>query len=601
MHHTARKLTLGALAAGLLLLPGAVAPGTAAAAIDPRFCSDGDLYGREGLTRTYELTCYGAEAVTLAEPPTGGTVGRLELVGQQLFLQFTPTAGRTAPGEIVLRVTGWGDTTDVRLPVTLTPRAQNTAPSCEPQTVRRRTDGLAPTTVTLTVMCTDAEHDMVTVDGAGPGTFTGTPVAARGGTASWGSVFLDYRTFGTRGTETAAIFATDDLGARSADAPLTVETGPDVDTPTVCMPSTYQEGAVPQIVPMRAGAVRRFALLCHDEDGDDIAAAVGDAPQHGQLSVVPTQTLRIGMGETESWYDVTYTPDGASDADDPFTLVTTTRGQQVTHRFAMRPVPAWLGNGPGCGHSGAAAIIDQDAVVELECDDPEGDPVTVRIAEQPPHGTVAVGPARTTAYGKQRLSLTYTPERGFKGTDTFQVEIGDGTSSLRLPIMLFVREAGPVWPAPPMPPAPKPAADGTVVVPKPVTPAEAARTALGGRAVRLVGRAGAARIYADQAVWKRGVSLTGRAPVLAIGCAEASCPVRTTVRVERGVKARAARTLRGTSGTVKGGAALPVRLTLTARDRKALRGKRGLKAAFTVTVGRGAKAKRTTVRVALRG
>lgn len=56
------------------------------------------------------------------------------------------------------------------------------------------------------------------------------------------------------------------------------------------------------------------------------------------------------------------------------------------------------------------AVLDNDS-------DPEDDPLTVTEATDPPNGTAAINPDNT---------VTYTPDAGFTGTDSFNYTISDG-------------------------------------------------------------------------------------------------------------------------------------------------------------------------------
>ena len=88
--------------------------------------------------------------------------------------------------------------------------------------------------------CRDDDGDEFILRGGGPGVHGESPmsVPAGGGVSNWW-----YRTATHAGTEQTTIFATDVLGARSADATLEVTVGPGVDRLPECRPNvTYSVG-----------------------------------------------------------------------------------------------------------------------------------------------------------------------------------------------------------------------------------------------------------------------------------------------------------------------------------------------------------------------
>ena len=127
---------------------------------------------------------------------------------------------------------------DRRVTIHVTPRAQNTAPQCQPASEAERTDGASPAVVELYVYCWDYENDTIVFDGGGPCEYLDGPRTVHGGDGAGSEVApWHYRTAIARGEEATTFWATDDLGARSADAPLTVQVGPEVDRLPTCAPN----------------------------------------------------------------------------------------------------------------------------------------------------------------------------------------------------------------------------------------------------------------------------------------------------------------------------------------------------------------------------
>ena len=125
-----------------------------------------------------------------------------------------------------------------RVAIHVTPRAQNSAPQCQPASEARRTDGASAAVVELFVYCWDYENDTIVVDGGGPGEHLDGPRTLHGGDGGGAEVApWHYRTATARGEEATTFWATDDLGARSTDTPLTVQVGPEVDRLPTCAPN----------------------------------------------------------------------------------------------------------------------------------------------------------------------------------------------------------------------------------------------------------------------------------------------------------------------------------------------------------------------------
>lgn len=79
--------------------------------------------------------------------------------------------------------------------------------------------------------------------------------------------------------------------------------------------------------------------------------------------------------------------------------------------------------------------------------DPDGDPLTVTSIAQPANGTAVINPDGT---------ITYTPNPGFVGTDTFTYTISDGRGGTATATITVTVSAAPPGPPPPGPPPPGP-------------------------------------------------------------------------------------------------------------------------------------------------
>lgn len=91
--------------------------------------------------------------------------------------------------------------------------------------------------------------------------------------------------------------------------------------------------------------------------------------------------------------------------------------------FAAQATRQWVEGTPETGRPTAAdvaATTDEDTPVDVTLDgtDPDGDPLTYRVVDQPANGSLGA------VVGDQ---VTYTPDADFTGTDTFTYAVDDGT------------------------------------------------------------------------------------------------------------------------------------------------------------------------------
>ena len=142
-------------------------------------------------------------------------------------------------------------------------------------------------------------------------------------------------------------------------------------------------------------------LVASDPDGDPLSYAVSVPPAHGTLS---------GTGA-----DRTYTPAAGFSGSDSFTwTVTDGRGGTVSSLVTFTVTP--VNDTPAA--TGRSVSTDEDTPVDvtLAGSDPDGDAITYSVLDAPAHGTLS-------GTGKD---LTYTPEAGYAGPDTFTFTVSDG-------------------------------------------------------------------------------------------------------------------------------------------------------------------------------
>jgi hypothetical protein len=112
---------------------------------------------------------------------------------------------------------------------------------------------------------------------------------------------------------------------------------------------------------------------------------------------------------------------------EPIGVIALLRGALGTTRdvtvAAVRSTEAgrrWLNTPPTANPSPAVVLIEA-ATVTLDGEDPDGDPLTIRIVEPPRQGRLDL-PSTMSA----PLDIRYTPRDGFAGEDSFTFVVSDG-------------------------------------------------------------------------------------------------------------------------------------------------------------------------------
>jgi hypothetical protein len=569
------------LATASLLAIGGIPPAHARAsdpacdlsqpACEPPECWYDTIHARPGLARDYRIWCHRMDSAKLAAPPKHGQLTDLRYgAGGDVRWRYRPDDDAPADDFFVLAIDGPTGTLQHRVRVVVTPRDVNTPPRCDPVEVAERTTGLVPPDLHLFVACYDEEHDAMTIEGGGPGTHAEPvhkPSEPTGGNTGW-----SYRPVTKDGEESTTYWATDDVGARSADAPISVKVGPGVDRLPTCGPNPWFGSYERLPVFARAGAVRRFGMICEDPDGDPMAPVLTDPPERGVMTTVPGEPTVRWNGALETWVDATYVPTpGIDAADDPFGVTPKgPRGDGPEARMEIVLRDESSNGGGSCGWSGSAVTAPGvPTTVWASCSDNEGDAFTAEVVQPPRHGVVTPPVVTRGRYGFDDITLAYQPAPGFTGWDCVEVRVVDRFGEgFTLMFDLIVREPEAPVGVPPVevPPVEPPEVElptggtGPVVLPPPgargapsllttstgprapaftapaaapqpaappvatrrpsagqappVAPAEQARRALRARGVRLVRTIGDARIYAAR---------NGRRAVAI------SCPVACTV------------------------------------------------------------------------
>ncbi len=138
-----------------------------------------------------------------------------------------------------------------------------------------------------------------------------------------------------------------------------------------------------------------------DADGDVLTYSVSAAPSHGTLT---------GTGTAR-----TYTPDPNFHGTDQLTYVVNDgRGGTDTGTVTITVDP--VNDAPVAQVGSATTDVGAPKSISLVAADPDGDALTYAVLSGPTHGTLSGSGA----------SLTYTPDAGYEGPDSFTFKANDG-------------------------------------------------------------------------------------------------------------------------------------------------------------------------------
>ena len=274
--------------------------------------------------------------------------------------------------------------------------------------------GLLPLVVLAAVPDTTSDSATVVEDGsvnvpvldndltdAGPLSVTEVSPPSNGtATISGGGQSIDYEPVPNyHGPDSFTYVATNDDGA-SLPTIVTI-TVTSVNDPPVAdnEVATVPEDAGPTAIPVLTGDT--------DADFDQLTIDSASTSSHGTVVVA-------GNG-----LSLTYEPDPNSHGPDSFTYVVTDgiatdQGLVTITVTSVNDPPTVVDENTSVGEDAPPTrffVLDNDS-------DVDGDTITITSASNPPHGTTVVAP--------DHLSLTYQPDSGYSGADTFTYVVSDG-------------------------------------------------------------------------------------------------------------------------------------------------------------------------------
>lgn len=146
-----------------------------------------------------------------------------------------------------------------------------------------------------------------------------------------------------------------------------------------------------------------FELTGRDPDGGYITYRITTAPTNGKLTGNPP--------------NLTYTPNPDFTGNDSFTFVTSD-GYLDSKTAGVQITISATNDSPSAENKTAETDEDKPVEIVLSGSDPDDDPLTFRIVDNPQNGQLAVN----------LPNVTYTPKADFNGADSFTYVSNDGTS-----------------------------------------------------------------------------------------------------------------------------------------------------------------------------
>jgi PKD repeat protein len=325
--------------------------------------------------------------ISVTQPPAGGTAA-VGAGGQNVV--FTPAPDFHGTVNFTYTVgDGHANTASANVNVTITP--VNDPPDAVDDGASTPED--TPVTVNVLGNDVDPDGDPLTITGVSNPT-NGTAQVVVGGT---GVRFTPAPGFS--GTGGVSYTVSDGQGGTDT-ARLTVSVGAVQDAPT----AVEDAATTPEDVAVTIG------VLSNDIDPDN-------DPLHVQsVGIAANGTVAI----VNDGAAVRYTPNLNFNGTDSFTYTATDGGgsSSATVTVTVTPLPD-----PPVANDDAAATPEQTAVtigVMANDLDPDGDPISVTGVTAPANGTATVN---------ENGAITYTPNGGFRGTDTFTYTLTDGTGT----------------------------------------------------------------------------------------------------------------------------------------------------------------------------
>ena len=203
----------------------------------------------------------------------------------------------------------------------------------------------------------------------------------------------------TAGTDTFTVEVTNLEGTTPKEVVVTVTEPPNqapVCTANASNPRSVNRGVATEL---------DLTTRCTDSDGDPLEFVRVSSPVSGaSLSAGPAPTL-------------TYTSPMSFAGSDTFTYqaIDDRGGTSATTTYHL----SVANEAPTCAPANVSTAVGTDVTIMLSCTDQDDDELTLEVAEGPDHGVL--GPIVDG-------QVTYTPESGFDGADSFTYLANDGVA-----------------------------------------------------------------------------------------------------------------------------------------------------------------------------
>jgi VCBS repeat-containing protein len=344
--------------------------------------------------------------------PANGTV----TMNSDGSFTYTPNAGFSGTDTFTYKASD-GTAESAEATVTITVNDVNTDPTARNDSYSMAEDGALTTNVTGGVLRndTDAEGDAlsaVQIDGPSHGTLTLN--------ADGSFEYVPEADF--NGQDTFTYQASDGSGT-SDTVTVTINVNPVNDAPVAVDDEYQMTGEDPLTIDPATGVVANDT----DIEGDALSAIQIDGPDHGSVALNADGSF-------------VYTPESGFSGEVTFTYQLND-GQADSNIATVRIIIDQDEQSPSAADDQYSVIsgntLDVAAPGVLANDsDPQGDPLSAAVVSGPANGTLTLN-----ADG----SLSYTPNAGFTGTDSFSYQASDGTNlSNEATVMIDVQAATPV-------------------------------------------------------------------------------------------------------------------------------------------------------------
>ncbi|GAA1478173.1 hypothetical protein GCM10009623_26190 [Nocardioides aestuarii] len=393
MSRLGRALALTTAATALVAVPATPASAEPPDCDVRTYAGDDVLELREGKPWGIRVDCWSSaasEALTVHRQPDRGTAGT-PYIDEDFPEEWVVPYDPPGPGDdsLTLKVSDGTEDTLIDVAIRVTPNHQ---PGCGPTYqddevfLHTKVDEPAPWTVECGDIDLQDYGDLQPVVERQPA--HGTLEVSAGTEPGWSDgLSVTYTPDpGFEGSDHFVAAATDGDLSESFAFFVNVSDGP------WCAPSDP--------LTLRAGTTERLLPLCSSPEPDDLEMSVTTPPNQGSTSL--------------AWMAIDYTAAPDASGSDSFTFQVS--GSSGTSNVVTQEVTILPNAAPVCEDRSATTPRDEPIEVTLTCTDADGDDHELTVADQPSHGTLGELTDGT---------VTYTPDAGWDGTDSFTYVASD--------------------------------------------------------------------------------------------------------------------------------------------------------------------------------